>query len=48
MKEIKKMNKRERKEYYSQFRGTWGAISPVTRKSANKKREHKCKGGIIE
>ena len=48
MKEIKKMNKRERKQYYGQFRGSWGTVNPVTRQTVNKKRERKCKGGIID
>ena len=48
MKEIKKMNKRERREYYAQFRGSWGTVNPVTRQTVNKKRERKCKGGIID
>ncbi len=36
MKELKTMTKRERKEYYKQFRGTW-SLNPVTRKENKNK-----------
>ncbi len=34
---LDKMNKKQKKEYYSSLRGTWGALSPVTRKPKNPK-----------
>lgn len=34
---IDKMNKKQKKEYYSSLRGTWGEFSPVTRKPKNPK-----------
>lgn len=35
-KELSKMTKKEKKEYYNQFRNTW-QINPVTRKPPNPK-----------
>lgn len=34
---LDKMNKKQKCEYYSSLRGTWGDFSPVTRKSKNPK-----------
>ena len=31
------MSKKARKDFYSSLRGTWGALSPVTRKPKNPK-----------
>ena len=36
MKELKTMTKKERKEYYKQFRGTW-SINPLTRRENKNK-----------
>ncbi len=35
-KELSKMTKKERREYYNQFRNTW-KMNPVTRKNKNAK-----------
>lgn len=32
-----KKTKKQQKEFYSSLRGTWGALSPVTRKPKNPK-----------
>ena len=32
---VDKMSKKERREYYSSKRGSWGDINPVTRKPDN-------------
>ena len=43
MKELKKMTKKEKKEYYNQFRNTW-TIDPTTRREPkNKYKEKKYK-----
>lgn len=43
MKELKKMTKKEKKEYYNQFRNTW-TIDPATRREPkNKYKEKKYK-----
>lgn len=34
---LDKMNKKQKREYYSSLRGTWGEFSPVTRKVKNGK-----------
>lgn len=34
---LDKMNKKQKKEYYSSLRGTWGEFNPVTRKPKNPK-----------
>jgi len=34
---LAKMSKKQRKEYFSSYRGSWGQISPVTRKPQNPK-----------
>ena len=34
---VEKMNKKQKREYYSSLRGTWGEFSPVTRKVKNGK-----------
>lgn len=34
---IEKRSKKEQRAYYANKRGTWGAISPVTRRSENPK-----------
>ena len=34
---LDKMNKKQKKEYYSSLRGTWGELNPVTRKPKNPK-----------
>ena len=34
---LDKMNKKQKREYYSSLRGTWGNFSPVTRKVKNGK-----------
>ena len=34
---LDKMNKKQKKEYYSSLRGTWGEFSPITRKPKNPK-----------
>ena len=40
-KEVDKMTKKERREYYARFRNTWG-ISPITRREHDKRaKRHK-------
>ena len=34
---LDKMNKKQKREFYSMKRGTWGELSPVTRKPKNPK-----------
>lgn len=34
---LDKMSKKARKDFYSSLRGTWGELSPVTRKVKNGK-----------
>ena len=34
---LDKMNKKPKREFYSSLRGTWGELSPVTRKVKNGK-----------
>ena len=34
---LDKMNKKQKREYYSSLRGTWGDFSPITRKVKNGK-----------
>lgn len=46
MKDIKKMTKKEKKQYYSQFRGDWNGVKPTSRVVPDKRK--KCKGGCIE
>lgn len=40
MKELKKMTKKEKKEYYNQFRNTW-TIDPTTRREPKNKHKEK-------
>ena len=47
MKSVDKITKKERKEYYKQFRRDWDGINPVTRKSKIYDGKQKIKGGII-
>ena len=34
---LDKMSKKQKREYYSSLRGTWGELNPVTRKVKNGK-----------
>lgn len=34
---VGKMSKKQRREYYARYRGGWGGISPVTRRSGDPK-----------
>ena len=34
---LDKMSKKQKREYYSSLRGTWGEFNPVTRKPKNSK-----------
>ena len=34
---LDKMNKKQKHEFYSSLRGTWGELSPVTRRPKNPK-----------
>jgi hypothetical protein len=40
MKSVEKMSKKERKEYFAQFRNTW-TVNPVTRKENKNKWKEK-------
>lgn len=46
MKDIKKMSKKERKVYFSQFRGSWNGIKPITKIVPDKRK--KVKGGVVD
>lgn len=42
---LEKRSKREQKEYHAARRGSWGGISPVTRKPPNPKAYNRKKSG---
>lgn len=45
---LDKMSKKARKDFYSSLRGTWGELSPVTRKVKNGKAYDRAKAKRME